>query len=217
MLARFARIGIGPGLRADVESLPDDAGAALAEGVAAAREEIAAATGGLAEDINGWMTMNAFGNRQAYAGNDLRRAAESMVGWGGNDQVEAYYPMGRVDADGNPLDGNARYQLRLETEPPVRAFWSVTMYDTSYDGTAGYLVENPIGRYLVNARTEGLVRDPDGALTITMQRTEPADPSERANWLPTPDGPCYLAFRMCWPEPAALDGTWVIPPVRRLG
>ena len=161
--------------------------------------------------------MNAFGNREAYAGDYLRRATESMVGWGGNDRIEASYPIARVDADGDPFDGNNKYQLRLETEPPVRAFWSVTMYDTSYDGTAGYLVENPIDRYLINALTEGLVRDGDGGLTITMQCTEPTDPVERANWLPTPDGPFYLALRMYQPEPAALDGTWVVPPVTRVG
>ena len=38
MLARFARIGIGPGLPADVEALPDDIRSALASGVAEARE-----------------------------------------------------------------------------------------------------------------------------------------------------------------------------------
>jgi hypothetical protein len=140
-----------------------------------------------------------------------------MVGWGGNDQIEASYPMARTDGDGAPFDGNATYQLRLETDPPVHAFWSVTMYDTSYDGTAGYMVENPIDRYLINSTTEGLVRDDDGALTITMQRDEPEDATDRANWLPTPDGRFYLVLRLYWPESAALDGTWVPPPVIRIG
>jgi hypothetical protein len=217
MLARFARIGIGPGLDADVETLPADIRVALADGVAAARAELATVSEGLGSNVNGWQSMNAFGDRRAYAGDYLRRAAESMVGWGGNDRVEASYPMARVDADGKPFDGNGKYRLRLDTLPPVKAFWSVTMYDTSYDGTAGYLVENPIDRYLINALTEGLVLDRDGSLTITMQRTEPEDPVERANWLPTPDGRFYLALRMYWPEPAALDGTWVVPPVVRVG
>lgn len=216
MLARFARIGIGPGLPADVEALPGDVRSALADGVAEARAELSTASGQAGATVNGWMSMDAFGNRAAYGGDYLRRATESMLGWGGNDQIEAFYPMARVDAAGDPLDGSGRYQLRLETDPPVRAFWSLTMYDTSYDGTAGYLVENPIGRYLINGLTEGLVRDPDGSLTITMQRSEPTDPVERANWLPTPEGRFYLALRMYWPEPAALDGTWVVPPVTRL-
>ena len=216
MLARFARIGIGPSLPADVEALPTAARSALAEGVAAARAELAAVSAGLGDEVNGWRSMNAFGDRRAYGGDYLRRAAEAMVGWGGNDRIEAHYPIARVDGDGMPFDGNATYQLRLGTTPPVRAFWSVTMYDTTYDGTAGYLVENPINRYLINALTDGLVRDSDGGLTITMQRTAPDDPLERANWLPTPDGPFYVALRMYWPEQAALDGTWVVPPVRRV-
>lgn len=216
MLARFGRIGIGPGLPADVEALPADIRGALADGVTAAREELAEASEHLGTKVNGWATMDAFGNRQAYGGDYVRRAAESMVGWGGNDRIEASYPMARVDGEGDPLDGTAKYQLRLDTAPPVKAFWSVTMYDTSYDGTAGYLVENAIGRYLINGLTAGLVYDPDGALTITMQHAEPEDEVERANWLPTPDGPFYLAFRMYWPEEAALDGTWVVPPIRRV-
>jgi hypothetical protein len=105
---------------------------------------------------------------------------------------------------------------REVASPPVHAFWSVTMYDTSYDGTAGYLIENPIDRYLINATTEGLVTDDDDGLTITMQRTEPTDPVERANWLPTPKGHFYLALRMYWPKPDALDGTWKQPPVVRI-
>jgi hypothetical protein len=138
-----------------------------------------------------------------------------MAGWGGNDRVEASYPLARVDADGAPLDGAHRYRLRFESLPPARAFWSVTMYDTSYDGTAGYLVENPIGRYLVNSTTQGLVTGDDGSLTIPIQH-EPPDGELAPNWLPAPAGPFYLALRVYWPEQAALDGTWNPPPVERV-
>ncbi len=213
---RFARVGIGPGMPADFDTLTPEVRGAIADGATTARVEIAAAAEGLGQEVNGWRSMDAFGNRRAYGGDYLRRAAESMVGWGGNDSIEASYPIARVDGDGSPLDGSANYRFRLETTPPVKAFWSVTMYDTSYDGTAGYLVENPIDRYLVNAHTEGLVTDPDGALTITMQQSEPDDAVEQANWLPTPDGPFYVALRMYWPEPRALDGTWVAPPIVRV-
>jgi hypothetical protein len=215
MLDRFARIGIGPGMPADVDALPDATRRAIGDGVSVARHDIAAAAATLGATINGWSSMDAFGTRQDYGGDYLRRAAEAMVGWGGNDQSEAYYPLARVDADGAPLDGNATYTLRLDVAPPVRAFWSVSMYDTAYDGTAGYLVDNPIGRYLINDLTEGLRRDDDGSLTITMQRTEPMDPTARANWLPTPDGPFYVAMRLYWPEESALDGTWEPPPIVR--
>ena len=215
LMVRFAKIGIGPGLAYDPEGLPADVRQAIADGVSAARAQLATASENIGENINGWMSMDAFGNRATYAGNYLRRAAESMVGWGGNDKIEAYYPMARFDSEGAALDGDATYQLRFETMPPVKAFWSVTMYDTSFDGTAGYMIENPINRYLINATTEGLVFDDDGALTISIQRTEPSDPKARANWLPSPSGKFYLALRMYWPEKDALDGTWLAPGVVR--
>lgn len=69
-----------------------------------------------------------------------------MAGWGGNDLAQATDPRSDVDADGDPYDGNARYQVRLATEPPVKAFWSITMYDKSYDGQSGSLVQTPIDR-----------------------------------------------------------------------
>jgi hypothetical protein len=217
MFERFAKIGIGPGLPFDIGSLSSDRRAALAQGVASARTKMAEVSESMGENINGWMSMDPFGNREFYGDDYMKRAASAMVGWGGNDQIEAHYPMARSDMEGNPFDGNAKYQLTLGTEPPVNAFWSVTMYDTSYDGTAGYMVKNPINRYLINSTTEDLVLDDDGGLTITMQRDKPTDPGERANWLPTPDGRFYLALRMYWPKPAALDGTWSPPPVVRVG
>ena len=106
--------------------------------------------------------------------------------------------------------------MTFSTLPPAKAFWSVTMYDTSYDGTAGYLIENPINRYLINSTTQGLVYGEDGSLTITIQHEQPQDTTEQANWLPAPEGPFYLVLRIYWPKPAALDGTWNPPPVKRL-
>jgi len=192
---------------------------AIRHGVSAGRGSLEGGFASSGKLIDGWLVSvkSPFGDRAYYAGDHLLRAAAAMAGWGGNDLVEASYPQSHVDADGVPYDGNATYQLRLETEPPVRAFWSLTMYDTTYDGTSGYLVKNPIDRFLISSTTPGLVHDEDGGLTITMQREEPTDPVERANWLPTPDGPFYLTFRFYWPEPSALDGSWLVPGVRRVG
>jgi hypothetical protein len=90
------------------------------------------------------------------------------------------------------------------------------MYDRSYDGTAGYLVKNPINRYLINSTTEGLAYGEDGSLTITIQHKQPEGAAEKANWLPAPEGTFYLVLRVYWPEKAALDGTWTPPPVVRV-
>ena len=216
LMARFAQIGIGPGVPFDADSLEGDVREALQSGVQAARETLANEARSIGQKVNGWMSSEVFGTREWYGGDYLLRAVGAMAGWGGNDLVEATYPTTREDDSGNPLDGAQRYQLTFTTLPPAKAFWSITMYDTSYDGTAGYLVENPINRYLINSTTEGLVFGDNGSLTITIQHEQPPDDAEKANWLPAPEGPFYLTLRIYWPEQAALDGTWTPPPVRRI-
>ena len=215
-LERFARIGIGAGQPFDAAALDEDTRGAIRAGVAEARAAIEAKVGSIGRKANGWTMTEVFGDRTWYGGDHLFRAAGAMIGWGGNDVSEALYPMAREDADGQPLHGDHRYRIRMTDLPPVRAFWSITMYDTSYDGLAGYLVENPIGRYLVNSTTEGLVRGEDGSLTIHVQHDEPTTSEGRANWLPAPDGPFYLAMRLYLPEPAAFDGSWAPPSIHRV-
>ncbi len=215
-LERFARIGIGPGRPFDAEALDPGVREALREGVARARDAIEATIGDIGRKVSGWSMTEVFGDRRSYHGDHLRRAAGAMIGWGGNDASEAVYPLAREDSEGRPLHGDNAYRLTFREPPPAAAFWSVTMYDTSYDGAAGYLVENPIGRYLVNSTTPGLVRGEDGSLTLEIRHREPPTPEGRANWLPAPDGPFYLAMRLYAPEPAALDGSWSPPPVVRV-
>jgi hypothetical protein len=216
LMARFAQIGISAGLAFDANALSDEVREAIRAGVAAARDTMAAMARTIGQKVNGWMSSDVFGTREWYGGDYLLRAVAAMAGWGGNDAIEAIYPTAREDGAGEPLDGACRHQITFTTPPPAKAFWSVTMYDTSYDGTAGYLVENPINRYLINSTTAGLVHGDDGSLTITIQREQPQEAAEKANWLPAPEGPFYLVMRIYWPEQAALDGTWTPPPVVRV-
>ena len=213
MLERFALAGIGAGLPTDLAELDGDVRAALRSGVDRARVKIADRAENLGDKTNGWSAVEALGNREFFDGDYLLRAAGAMAGWGGNDKLEAYYPLAREDSAGEPLSGDHAYRLRFDTLPPAKAFWSVTMYDTSYDGVAGYLVENKIGRYLINSTTTGLVTGDDGSLTIHIQHQQPDTEAGKANWLPAPQGRFYLAMRIYWPEPEALDGTWEPPPV----
>ena len=212
LMARFAQIGIGPGLPFDAD---DKVREAIRAGIAAAQEAIAAKVRNFGQKVNGWQSSDVFGTREWYAGDYLLRAAAAMAGWGGNDVIEAVYPTAREDADGEPFDGAHRYQMTFTTPPPAKAFWSVTMYDTSYDGTAGYLVENPINRYLINSTTPGLAYGEDGSLAISIQNEQPQEAAEQANWLPAPAGSFYLVMRIYWPEQAALDGSWTPPSVVR--
>lgn len=171
----------------------------------------------VAKKVNGWASTNVFGTREFYAGGYLLRAAGALARWGGNDTVEAIYSVARVGADGQHLPGAHRYTLTLTFLPPAEAFWSLTMYDTSYDGTAGYLVENPISRYMINSTSQGLVFGDNGSLTITIQHDQPEGAAERANWLPAPEGLFYVVMLIYCPESNALDGSWNLPPVLRVG
>lgn len=216
LMSRFEQIGIGPGLPFDAEAIDDRTRAALRVGIDAAREAIATKVGNTGKQVNGRSAAEALGSREFFNGDYLLRAAGAMAGWGGNDKIEAFYPLTHKDSEGRPLTGDDRYRLTFQTQPPTRAFWSVTIYDTSYDGVAGYMVKNPIDRYLVNSITPGLVYGNDGSLSIFIQPDAPESTEGRANWLPSPEGAFYLAMRLYWPTEAVLDGAWEPPPVIKI-
>ncbi|MFJ1704587.1 DUF1254 domain-containing protein [Kitasatospora sp. NPDC088346] len=143
--------------------------------------------------------------RAAY----LTRAVAARVGLWGNHAYEAAYSSVYHDSEGRLLTGAHSYTLRFDEEPPVDAFWSITMYDVpDY-----FLVANPIDRYSVGDRTGGLVRGADGSLTLVLQHERPTDPDEAANWLPTPAGEFRPMIRMYQPGAAVLDGSYRLPPI----
>ena len=113
-----------------------------------------------------------------------------------------------TDADGDQLNGYNRYKVTFAQDPPVDAFWSITMYDLP----DFYLVANPIGRYSIGDRTPGLRRDSDESLTIVIQHDQPADTS---NWLPAPAAPFRPLLRLYQPQAAILDGTYEIPAITK--
>jgi hypothetical protein len=82
------------------------------------------------------------------------------------------------------------------------------------DGRA-YFTDNPIGRYSIGDRTEGLSRSADGSLTICIQREAP-DPEHAPNWLPAPAGAMRLVLRAYEPEEALIDGRYRVPGVRHV-
>jgi hypothetical protein len=142
----------------------------------------------------------------------VTRAVACRGGLFGNHGYEADYAWTYDDADGNPLTGEGIYEFRLETLPPVDAFWSLTMYDMpNY-----YLVANPIGRYSVGSATPGLTTGADGSLTIVMAKDDPG-PEWTSNWLPAPDGSFRPLMRMYAPKQGVVDGSYVLPAITRVG
>jgi hypothetical protein len=142
----------------------------------------------------------------------VTRAVAARAGLWGNNGYEADYAFVWTDDNGQPLDGANRYELRLEQPPPVDAFWSLTMYDVP----DFYLVANPIDRYSIGDRTPGLKTGDDGSVTISMQTDSPG-PDKESNWLPTPQGRFRPILRMYQPQKPILDGTYVLPAIRKVG
>ena len=72
----------------------------------------------------------------------------ATIGIYGNTKQEAMYPIYRVDSEGKALPGTNEYSLHFAAGEylPVKAFWSITIYDEPQS----LLVANPINRYLIN-------------------------------------------------------------------
>ena len=102
------------------------------------------------------------------------------------------YFQATTDGDGADLTGANRYVWRVPPGGvPADAFWSLTMYQAEADGRF-FLVENPIKRFSVGDRTEGLVKNADGSIDILIQRDQPTG-EMAANWLPAPAGAIRLS------------------------
>ncbi|MBA7704649.1 hypothetical protein ES703_113466 [subsurface metagenome] len=96
--------------------------------------------------------------------------------------------------------------------PPVKSFWSMTMYEQP----SSLMVANPINRYLINSpMLSQFKRDASGGITIYVQNESPGKDKE-SNWLPAPSGPFSVIARLYWPDEKALDGTWKLPPMLKV-
>ena len=143
------------------------------------------------------------------SGEPMVAAAASMLGLLWNPKEISTYDIAFLDGSGALLDGKNRYVIRFAPQPPVNAFWSLTMYSAETQ----LFVPNAINRYSVGDRTKGTVYGKDGSFEVYLQAEEPTDPRERANWLPAPKGHFYLVTRHYSPQAAILTGDWLPPPV----
>lgn len=209
IVQRLARLGMAPGMPFDLGQLPASIVDAIEGGVAAARARLHGTTmAALGKPVNGWRIQLDLGR---YGTNYELRAGVALMGLGANLAEDAVYPGTDVDATGQPLSGQNRYLLRFPPGelPPVKAFWSLTMYNDKH-----FLVANPLGRHALGDR-DPLRAAPDGTLEIFIQREDPG-PERRSNWLPAPEGRFNLALRLYHPKPAVLDGTWAPPALVRV-
>lgn len=159
-------------------------------------------------NVNGW---NVSYGITSFIQDPLDRAVVAKLGPGCLVPEEGLYFSMLIGPDGEPLSGDKQYRLNFPAGalPPVEAFWSLTLY-----GCDWALVNNPIKRYAIGDRTQGLQFEPDGSLRILIQSTQPAEgPS---NWLPAPaaeNGPFHLFMRNYQPQPDLSQGRYAMPPL----
>jgi hypothetical protein len=130
-----------------------------------------------------------------------------------NTQNETKYYYQDLDGDGARLNGVNRYTVTFAKDlmPPVRAFWSLTLYDAQH-----FFVPNDVDRFSLGTKNKTLKFNADGSLTIHVQ-ADPPPPAQRDNWLPAPKGADFSLFmRAYWPKPAVLDGSWTPPAVQKV-
>ena len=210
ILHQMRRIGIEPGKPFAFDRVSPEIQRALTEAGPAALNTIKARLAKAGVANAGWRTnLTAIGT---YGADYLNRAGVAYAGIGANTIEDAVYPTAFIDAEGKPFSSDSRYLLHFNKDqiPPVRAFWSLTMYNEKQ-----LLAANPIDRFAIGDRDK-LAFNPDGSLDLYIQRESPGKDKE-SNWLPAPaSGSFTMNMRLYWPKAEVLDGTWSPPGVARV-
>lgn len=186
-------------------------GPEVAAGVTQARN-LARLAEGRTSFIQGWTYTKA--NLGDFDQDYLYRALVALSGLAALPVAEAMYMRSQGERE-NAYWGDGLYRLAIPAQMPVNAFWSLSMYEQTPDGQR-FFTENPIGRYAIGDRSEGLKRHADGSLDIWIARTDPGG-ERSANWLPAPKaGPFNLTMRLYLPKPEVLDGRWRLAAIEKV-
>ncbi|MDE1995957.1 MAG: DUF1254 domain-containing protein [Rhizobiaceae bacterium] len=202
----LAKLGISQGAKWPRTDLPPDRLTLMNAVAVETEKEIRGEAGRLTD------SSKLFGTPETMKGQYMVRAAAAQGGIYGNSVQEALYVIYVADARKTALTGaTGKYTLTFtpETLPPVDAFWSLTMYDRPKQ----LLVDNPIGRYLINsAMLPELTKNDNGEIVLYLQHESPG-PKLAANWLPAPSEAFYAVMRLYLPKAEALDGRWERPQI----
>jgi hypothetical protein len=155
---------------------------------------------------NGW---NSPVNNAQWGTDYLNRTATAKSNMYDNKPDETKYIYTDNDNQGRQLNGQNAYAIAFAKgqTPPVRGFWSLTLYNDVH-----LFNPNPLARYSLGTKNKTLKYNPDGSLTLYASAKSPGADKE-SNWLPAPNGTFSLYIRAYWPDKAVLDGTWQPPAI----
>jgi hypothetical protein len=124
-----------------------------------------------------------------------------------NRPNETRYFYQDLDTHGARLNGSQRYTVTFKQVPPVKGFWSITLYDKYH-----FFAPNELDRFSLGTKSKQLRFEADDSLIIYVQKDRP-DADKVSNWLPAPGDVFSLYIRAYWPLPPIQQGTWTPPPV----
>ena len=114
------------------------------------------------------------------------------------------------DREGNDFEGNSLYRLTVPANPPVRQYWSATVYDRETHA----LVKN-VDYASVASISPGVQKNSDGSVHVFFGPKALA--GKETNWVPTdPNRKFELLFRLYGPEKPFFDKTWKLPDVEKV-
>jgi hypothetical protein len=121
-----------------------------------------------------------------------------------------YYLMTNKDKAGKHLDGAATYRLRVPANPPVKQYWSATVYD----GATHALIRDKKWSSR-SSNSPGLQKNLDGSMDVYFAPKAPA--GKESNWVPTnSSGAFEVIFRLYGPEKSFFEKKWILPDIEKL-
>lgn len=205
---RFAKIGIVPGVPYDSSKNSPETIKAIEKGISEAKKELESEVDKVTD------AGSLFGTRASLKNNYLNRAIAAAAGLYGNTKEEAVYTGSSTDKNNQPLLGSNKYILRFSKNqlPKAKYFWSITMYNLP----KRFLVPNPIARYSIGNKTQGLKYESNGDLIFYLQASSPGKEKE-SNWLPTPKSEKFMfVMRIYGPQPDVINNTWKLPLIEKV-
>ncbi len=114
------------------------------------------------------------------------------------------------DADGDWLDGAVNYTLHVPPNAPVKAFWSLTIYDVATRA----IIVNETKRVDRSSRMD-LLTNADGSVDLYIG-PDKRKGDKAKNWIQTVPGKAWFPyFRLYSPKQAFLDKTWILPDIEK--
>ncbi|WP_396616110.1 DUF1254 domain-containing protein [Lysobacter soli] len=159
---------------------------------------------------NGWTSPS---NGARWGFDYLSRTASAKSNIYDNAPNETRYIYTDVDSSGTRLTGagGGAYTVTFPKgqTPPVKGFWSLTLYNKHH-----LFEPNALNRFGVGTKNKDLKYGADGSLTLYVQHASPG-PERESNWLPAPEEEFSLYIRAYWPDAPITEGRWTPPAVTR--